>query len=69
MAEISASEFAFMLRQAGLAVTEAQASELRDGYDLIRAMAERVRAPRDREPLDREAEPAHLFVAEGHGGR
>jgi hypothetical protein len=64
MTEVTASEFAFMLRQVGLAVTEAQASELRDGYGLIRAMAERVRGPRDRE-----AEPAHLFVVEGHRGR
>lgn len=64
MAEVTASEFAFMLRQVGLAVTEAQASELREGYGLIRAMAERVRRPRDRE-----AEPAHIFVVEGHRGR
>jgi hypothetical protein len=64
MAEVTASEFAFMLRQVGLAVTEAQASELRDGYGLIRAMTERVRGSRDRE-----AEPAHVFVVEGHCGR
>lgn len=64
MAEVTTSECAFMLHQAGLEVTEAQANDLHRDYSLVRPMAERVRRPRDRE-----AEPAHLFTFERRRGR
>jgi hypothetical protein len=55
--EITSNEFAVLVRQTGLVLTEAQANDLRVGYRLIQAMADLVRVSRDRE-----AEPAHIFT-------
>jgi hypothetical protein len=40
-----------------LELTEAQTNDLREGYRLLRTMADLIRVPRDRE-----AEPAHIFA-------
>jgi hypothetical protein len=44
--EITDETLAFLLARAGLALTEAQKSELREVYPQLAAMAERVRRPR-----------------------
>lgn len=56
-ATISKQDFAVLMSQAGLSLTEEQTEDLRQAHKLVRAMAERVRTPRGRE-----AEPAHIFV-------
>ena len=53
----SREEFDFLIRQAGLTLTEAQKAELFGVYGQIRRMAERVRQPRGRA-----SEPAHIFI-------
>lgn len=58
---ISRAELDFLVRRAGLTLTEDQAAELLAIYPKVRAMAERVRQARGRE-----AEPAHVFVPGAH---
>jgi hypothetical protein len=50
-------DFALLAEQAGLTLTLAQANDLREGYGLVRAMAELVRGSREQE-----TEPAHIFT-------
>jgi hypothetical protein len=54
---ISKQDFAVLMAQAGLTLTEEQTEDLRQAHKFVRAMADRVRTPRGRE-----AEPAHIFV-------
>jgi hypothetical protein len=56
-ASITPAEFDFLVRRAGLTLTEAQKAELIEVYPLMQAMAERIRTPRGRA-----AEPAHIFT-------
>jgi hypothetical protein len=58
-AAITSEEFDFLAKRAGLSLTAAQKAEIMGAYPHIAAMAERVRTPRGRE-----AEPAHIFVAD-----
>ncbi len=55
---ITPVEFDFLVRRAGLTVTEAQKAELIGVYPMVAAMAARNRTP----PRGREAEPAHIFI-------
>lgn len=55
---IAPAEFDFLVRRAGLIVTEAQRVELIGVYPMVAAMAARNRAPL----RGREAEPAHIFI-------
>jgi hypothetical protein len=55
MSVIAPGDFGFLAEQAGL--TLAQANDLREGYGLVRAMAELVRGSREQE-----TEPAHIFT-------
>jgi hypothetical protein len=52
---IAPGDFALLAEHAGL--TLAQANDLREGYGLVRAMAELVRGSREQE-----TEPAHIFT-------
>lgn len=54
---ISKQDFAVLMAQAGLTLTDEQSEDLRQAHKFVRAMAARVRTPRGRE-----AEPAHIFV-------
>ncbi len=58
----SRADFAALVRQAQLPLTEAQADDIYDGaWALVERMQDRVRGT-DR---DRPAEPAHIFRPEG----
>lgn len=54
---ISAERFAFLVERAGLKLSPEQFEELRQGYRFVERMIRTVRQPRDRA-----AEPAHIFV-------
>jgi hypothetical protein len=54
---ISAECFAFLVERAGLKLSPEQFEELRQGYRFVERMIRTVRQPRDRA-----AEPAHIFV-------
>ncbi len=54
---ISAERFAFLVERAGLKLNPEQFEELRQGYRFVERMIRTVRQPRDRA-----AEPAHIFV-------
>lgn len=54
---ISKDDFAVLIAQSGLTLTEEQTEDLRQAHKFVRAMAARVRTPRGRE-----AEPAHIFT-------
>jgi len=56
-AKITADEFEFLARRAGLVLSAQQKTEIYRAYAAIEAMAERVRKPR---PID--AEPATIFA-------
>ncbi len=59
MPSLSQSEFAFLLRRAGLELSEAEIDDLfRSGFQSFAAMMENVRGGGTR---PREAEPAHVF--------
>jgi hypothetical protein len=55
---ITPAEFDFLVRRAGLTLSETQKAEMIGVYPLVAAMAARIRTP----PRDRMAEPAHIFV-------
>lgn len=57
MSVIAPEDFAFLAEQAGLTLTLPQTNDLREGYELVRAMADLVRGPHERE-----TEPAHIFT-------
>ena len=54
---ISTEQFAFLAERAGLKLTPEQFEERRQGYRFVERMIRTVRQPRDRA-----AEPAHIFV-------
>ena len=54
---ITETEFATLVKRAGLNLTDQQRGELYKGYGYVEEMIARVRTPRGRE-----AEPAHIFV-------
>ena len=56
-ADITDEALDFLLRRAGLALTNAEKAELKRVYPAIAAMTERVRQPRGRM-----AEPAHVYA-------
>ena len=55
--KITDADFAALLGRTGIPLTSAQVMALREGYDFMAPMLERIRPPRGRE-----AEPAHIFV-------
>ena len=57
----SRADFEALVRRAGLALSEAEMTELYAAWPHMEAMVARIRMP-DR---GREAEPAHVFKAEG----
>jgi hypothetical protein len=54
--------FEALLKRSGLTVSQAQKADLLQGYAYVVAMAARVRGETRR---PREAEPAHMFKADG----
>ncbi len=59
MSSLSQAEFAFLLRRAGLELSDAEISDLfQSGFQSFAAMMENVRASGMR---PREIEPAHVF--------
>jgi hypothetical protein len=55
---ISTERFAVLAERAGLKLTPEQFEELRQGHRFVERMVRTVR----RQPRDRAAEPAHIFV-------
>ncbi len=53
----SLADFAALTRRAGLPLTEAQITEIYQGWYHVEQMLERIRTP----GRGREAEPAHIF--------
>jgi hypothetical protein len=54
---MSPDRFAVLVEAAGLRLTSEQFEEIRQGYRFVERMRRNVRQPRDRA-----AEPAHIFV-------
>jgi hypothetical protein len=55
---ISTERFAVLAERAGMKLTPEQFEELRQGHRFVERMVRTVR----RQPRDRAAEPAHIFV-------
>lgn len=63
----SRSDFAALVRRAGLPLGEAEIDEIYVGWGFVEPMLERLRATGDGAPRGREVEPAHIFRPEVFG--
>ena len=63
----SRSDFAALVRRAGLPLSEGEIDEIFVGWGFVEPMLERLRATADGSPRGREIEPAHVFRPEVYG--